>query len=127
MIRRPPRSTLFPYTTLFRSRGRKKTVGKNPVGGCGLEARVGSPRERRRFEVGWSILEAGATHRTVNIRGTNPLTQRLRSQQRDRIAIDDDRAARPRAPRADDASDRPRLGRLHEHVPAPARFEPLDP
>src|SRR5256885_12223957 len=23
MIRRPPRSTLFPYTTLFRSRGRK--------------------------------------------------------------------------------------------------------
>src|SRR2546430_8385193 len=25
MIRRPPRSTLFPYTTLFRSRGGKKT------------------------------------------------------------------------------------------------------
>src|SRR2546429_6256217 len=24
MIRRPPRSTLFPYTTLFRSRGAKK-------------------------------------------------------------------------------------------------------
>src|SRR2546430_11220740 len=24
MIRRPPRSTLFPYTTLFRSRGRSK-------------------------------------------------------------------------------------------------------
>src|SRR3712207_8059072 len=28
MIRRPPRSTLFPYTTLFRSRG-----GPDPVGG----------------------------------------------------------------------------------------------
>src|SRR3712207_7652680 len=26
MIRRPPRSTLFPYTTLFRSRG-QRTVG----------------------------------------------------------------------------------------------------
>src|SRR2546422_7605513 len=25
MIRRPPRSTLFPYTTLFRSRRRRKT------------------------------------------------------------------------------------------------------
>src|SRR5256885_9799404 len=25
MIRRPPRSTLFPYTTLFRSQGRNKT------------------------------------------------------------------------------------------------------
>src|SRR3712207_7181960 len=24
MIRRPPRSTLFPYTTLFRSRGRRQ-------------------------------------------------------------------------------------------------------
>src|SRR2546422_7751937 len=30
MIRRPPRSTLFPYTTLFRSNGR------NPVGLAGL-------------------------------------------------------------------------------------------
>src|SRR5256885_11845857 len=38
MIRRPPRSTLFPYTTLFRSRGRTPTfwifdfgfwIGKN--------------------------------------------------------------------------------------------------
>src|SRR5687767_15435480 len=27
MIRRPPRSTLFPYTTLFRSRGRRLTRG----------------------------------------------------------------------------------------------------
>src|SRR5207245_483312 len=107
-------------------RGRKKTVGKNPVGGCGLEASVGSPRERRRFEVGWSILEAGAAHRTVNIRGTNPLTQRLRSQQRDRIAIDDDRAARPRAPRPDRASDPPAPARVWANTwppfgPRPAR------
>src|SRR3712207_6859504 len=27
MIRRPPRSTLFPYTTLFRSAGRRAAVG----------------------------------------------------------------------------------------------------
>src|SRR3712207_7106853 len=27
MIRRPPRSTLFPYTTLFRSRGRSTSFG----------------------------------------------------------------------------------------------------
>src|SRR2546430_17241013 len=27
MIRRPPRSTLFPYTTLFRSRTRRFTLG----------------------------------------------------------------------------------------------------
>src|SRR2546430_5235929 len=28
MIRRPPRSTLFPYTTLFRSRGRGGAYGR---------------------------------------------------------------------------------------------------
>src|SRR3712207_9324005 len=28
MIRRPPRSTLFPYTTLFRSRERQKREGR---------------------------------------------------------------------------------------------------
>src|SRR2546429_4503215 len=28
MIRRPPRSTLFPYTTLFRSRGRQSDRGQ---------------------------------------------------------------------------------------------------
>src|SRR2546421_7290525 len=31
MIRRPPRSTLFPYTTLFRSR--RRAVGTAPVAG----------------------------------------------------------------------------------------------
>src|SRR3989442_11621211 len=28
MIRRPPRSTLFPYTTLFRSRAKRRTLGR---------------------------------------------------------------------------------------------------
>src|SRR2546422_2450846 len=36
MIRRPPRSTLFPYTTLFRSgvhqRARRRMIGAQPVG-----------------------------------------------------------------------------------------------
>src|SRR5258708_27085430 len=31
MIRRPPRSTLFPYTTLFRSRG-EQCVGRDRIG-----------------------------------------------------------------------------------------------
>src|SRR6266704_4131632 len=30
MIRRPPRSTLFPYTTLFRSRARRRGLGSHP-------------------------------------------------------------------------------------------------
>src|SRR2546430_9104556 len=39
MIRRPPRSTLFPYTTLFRSLGR----GSSPA----ARHHVGSLRQRR--------------------------------------------------------------------------------
>src|SRR5258706_2213158 len=31
MIRRPPRSTLFPYTTLFRSRGREALADQPPA------------------------------------------------------------------------------------------------
>src|SRR5438132_5102176 len=37
MIRRPPRSTLFPYTTLFRSPGAARTDGPapgRPAGAC---------------------------------------------------------------------------------------------
>src|SRR3712207_7992662 len=33
MIRRPPRSTLFPYTTLFRSHGGAKLRGKDTPSG----------------------------------------------------------------------------------------------
>src|SRR5260370_5545399 len=32
MIRRPPRSTLFPYTTLFRSRGHEVSPSARPRG-----------------------------------------------------------------------------------------------
>src|SRR3712207_7058316 len=59
MIRRPPRSTLFPYTTLFRSRVERRDRGDHadrlaqrvdeevgPVGGQGLAADlVGQPGE----------------------------------------------------------------------------------
>src|SRR5256885_10459643 len=37
MIRRPPRSTLFPYTTLFRSEVRGKTLGVVGLGNIGSE------------------------------------------------------------------------------------------
>src|SRR2546429_9943300 len=42
MIRRPPRSTLFPYTTLFRSPDHVGPEGaEHPVLGAGLEIRAG--------------------------------------------------------------------------------------
>src|SRR3712207_8988956 len=37
MIRRPPRSTLFPYTTLFRSPGDLDHGGARPAGGLDHE------------------------------------------------------------------------------------------
>src|SRR2546429_4753550 len=46
MIRRPPRSTLFPYTTLFRS---------SPLG---WKRREGQPRERP-FSVGHGAADPG--------------------------------------------------------------------
>src|SRR2546422_6288456 len=39
MIRRPPRSTLFPYTTLFRSRGRWKIATVHCFGFAARSAR----------------------------------------------------------------------------------------
>src|SRR3712207_8775046 len=46
MIRRPPRSTLFPYTTLFRSEEGHGPVGRNP-----RQHRAGEIPERERAEV----------------------------------------------------------------------------
>src|SRR5256885_11831938 len=50
MIRRPPRSTLFPYTTLFRSACRKKALARSHHGGlrdCDRVARVNRARNAR--------------------------------------------------------------------------------
>src|SRR2546426_8396592 len=45
MIRRPPRSTLFPYTTLFRSHGgRSLSLGGAPADGGGRRVRHRAPR-----------------------------------------------------------------------------------
>src|SRR2546422_5951432 len=41
MIRRPPRSTLFPYTTLFRSRRRTAVLDEGPAAGGVLPAHHG--------------------------------------------------------------------------------------
>src|SRR2546422_2003868 len=50
MIRRPPRSTLFPYTTLFRSRraGRDWRLLREPTRGVPGPAGGAGPRHRER-------------------------------------------------------------------------------
>src|SRR5215475_14622062 len=53
MIRRPPRSTLFPYTTLFRSRrrrGRPSRYGcRSPSGAAACRVRRGRDRKSTRL------------------------------------------------------------------------------
>src|SRR2546425_2199539 len=48
MIRRPPRSTLFPYTTLFRSPRPDARGAGAPRGGARADGRHGAGRGRRR-------------------------------------------------------------------------------
>src|SRR3712207_7222972 len=80
MIRRPPRSTLFPYTTLFRSEGRQARAvlcGRQPAqgrcGDCGAEhepgARVPRGPRARASEVGGEELWERHAHRWTKRRG----------------------------------------------------------
>src|SRR5256885_7885415 len=65
MIRRPPRSTLFPYTTLFRSHGERR----QPVGRAERGVRQGRPEgspdhhQRRHGGLGWDERDPGAQDR----------------------------------------------------------------
>src|SRR5256885_16583217 len=55
MIRRPPRSTLFPYTTLFRSHARGRTpcpTPPSPCKRCAAAAQTYSRSEERRVGKG---------------------------------------------------------------------------
>src|SRR2546430_13161793 len=70
MIRRPPRSTLFPYTTLFRSRRQRQ------------HAVVGADEERaarRDHDVGARAAHAGIDDRDVD-RRSEEHTSELQSQ-----------------------------------------------
>src|SRR5687767_15340051 len=63
MLRRPPRSTLFPYTTLFRSVGqrhpRRRSPGGDPQGARRKHARSqGQGRHRHRSEEHTSELQS---------------------------------------------------------------------
>src|SRR5258708_38068685 len=55
MIRRPPRSTLFPYTTLFRSAAQGLEVGAMVQSGQGSEIRVGNALPLRYIPVGTTV------------------------------------------------------------------------
>src|SRR2546421_4493059 len=58
MIRRPPRSTLFPYTTLFRSR---HVRGRESARAATVRARAGGCRSRAERQGDWR--RHGGRHR----------------------------------------------------------------
>src|SRR3712207_4327984 len=67
MIRRPPRSTLFPYTTLFRSRaaeGFQRVYGDRPAGRWAAPGRVNLIGEHTDYNDGF-VLPFALPHRTV--------------------------------------------------------------
>src|SRR5438876_3713791 len=62
MLRRPPRSTLFPYTTLFRSHG-LPWVCQPPSWGCCYPAATPLPR-RRGSPLRQAISRCSSPHRS---------------------------------------------------------------
>src|SRR2546430_8937628 len=58
MIRRPPRSTLFPYTTLFRSRRRGEPRRVGPEGARTTDQRFGVAGSSTRSEEHTSELQS---------------------------------------------------------------------
>src|ERR1043165_7891543 len=58
MIRRPPRSTLFPYTTLFRSRRHVRATGERVVDGALRGCRARRRASRGRSEEHTSELQS---------------------------------------------------------------------
>src|SRR3712207_7863715 len=79
MIRRPPRSTLFPYTTLFRSHGRRpKEMGRERV----AREAVAVDQEHAPPLLSEQDGEAGARHpRADDDRRSEEHTSELQSRQ----------------------------------------------
>src|SRR3712207_8872621 len=72
MIRRPPRSTLFPYTTLFRSRGRTGKLDLDP-------AAVGAVPDRVVQQGADHPFEAHRVHERRELLGRDRKSTRLNS------------------------------------------------
>src|SRR2546430_7662307 len=73
MIRRPPRSTLFPYTTLFRSRCQGVSVGISNAAAASRTLCV-SQSEKRRI---WAAEYARSEEHTSELQSQSNLVCRL--------------------------------------------------
>src|SRR3712207_7295688 len=65
MIRRPPRSTLFPYTTLFRSAHNNKSLGKFQLTGIPPAPR-GMPQIEVTFDIDRKSTRLNSSHANIS-------------------------------------------------------------
>src|SRR3712207_9367836 len=79
MIRRPPRSTLFPYTTLFRSRGDPSREIPDQAVGVRRAARRGPVRGLDELDQYLPELDGAAGILTVGSSRTDPRQEHLRA------------------------------------------------
>src|SRR3989442_10713687 len=87
MIRRPPRSTLFPYTTLFRSRGIRSTRSAR------------RPSRLRKETCSFEQTRARSEEHTSELQSRPHLVCRLLLEKK---TYPDDRAGRSKPPRQGD-------------------------
>src|SRR5256885_9018000 len=71
MIRRPPRSTLFPYTTLFRSRRHKVGVGHLPCTAMVAMLVVASLLDDDDVLGGWGTHAAAADRKSTRLNSSH--------------------------------------------------------
>src|SRR5438876_6839302 len=76
MIRLPPRSTLFPYTTLFRSRGRLAVCTKRTINGIARKSPAKIPEVSARCSVARhaapSIERVGEDRKSTRLNSSHP-------------------------------------------------------
>src|SRR3712207_7379381 len=83
MIRRPPRSTLFPYTTLFRSGGGGGASARHGLRGAGRQQQrrpETAVRQAFGFDDGVDLAHQGPDHLAAQVRSEEH-TSELQSRQ----------------------------------------------
>src|SRR3712207_9011619 len=98
MIRRPPRSTLFPYTTLFRSLlGRRRREAADLLAGDrrrdGQRVRVGDELHEHRAGLGQALLQRAARseEHTSELQSRQYLVCRLLLEKKKEVSTTEDR------------------------------------
>src|SRR5690349_22382434 len=102
MIRRPPRSTLFPYTTLFRSRSLPSSLGPNAPERAESVIYLTPWRVARR-RPSWPCRALRSEEHTSELQSRRDLVCRLLLEKKKKREHEDARDAETGCGRADDA------------------------